>query len=192
MLYYTQLYTLHIGSGITHRFIASLKTSSYLNFISFLYHADHNCRNMQRTGQQVRRVADAATTLLRSPFKVTPTSTPIPLLASRSLALSGDKITSGGCVGNKVLRAAVVPTAAPSAAAGFSFWTSSGSRATTSQQQKQLLLEHEELRRRRALLGLPVGDEDDVSMLTPVHLKSPPPDPWSLEKKVCAPPADGS
>ncbi|GAX82984.1 hypothetical protein CEUSTIGMA_g10411.t1 [Chlamydomonas eustigma] len=145
--------------------------------------------NMQRTGRQVHRVVDATSTLLLSPFKATSTTTPTPhVVASRPPAavVSGGRgvKATGSNVRNHGTEEGEVPASAPSVAAGFAFWTGSGSRGTTSQQQKKhlQLQEHEELLRRRALLGLPVDDEDDVKMLTPVHLKSPPPDPWSLEK----------
>ena len=65
--------------------------------------------------------------------------------------------------------------ASPPKTAGFSFWGSSSASRTKVQR------EVEEERRRRALLGLPVDDEPEISSLTPLHLKSPPPDPWSIK-----------
>ena len=58
---------------------------------------------------------------------------------------------------------------------GFSFWSS-----VTSTSQTNRLREAEDEERRRRLLGLPTDDLPDVETLTPMHLKSPPPDPWSI------------
>lgn len=64
-------------------------------------------------------------------------------------------------------------------ATGFSFW----SNVTTASKKELQLQEVEDQNQRRRLLGLPDDDVPNLDSLTPMHLKSPPPDPWSIAVK---------
>ena len=113
-------------------------------------------RNLQQTKAQVRRVTSATATLLASPFRKTPLRDDAAPPKPR----------------------AARPDTSPPPAAGFSFWGASASS------RRKRLQELEEEKKRRALLGLPVEREPELESLTPLHLRTPPPDPWTLGRQL--------
>ena len=109
----------------------------------------------RKTKDKVISVTGATAVLLVSPFR----KTPVP----------------GAALLPRVPKAHTDDTPP---ATGFSFWSN-----VTTTSKKEQLREVEDQNQRRRLLGLPDDDVPHLDSLTPMHLKSPPPDPWSVAVK---------